>query len=103
MSGTPRGADVAECAPVGDDAVAARGQLTVDDAVLIDDAGEVHLRDHFDDSRTADAGDAGGRRRLGKSRFVGPQIRADDLEARFEGCGSMRTRSIAPGAARCRN
>ena len=56
----------------------------VDDAVLPDDAGEVHLRDHFDDARAADAGDAGRGGGLGEARLVRPQVAADDLEARLQ-------------------
>ncbi len=66
------------------DARAARGERAVDDAVLRNDAGEVHLRHDLDDGRAADAGDA---EPLGvgvEARLVRPQIRPDDLEARLE-------------------
>ena len=69
----------------GDDARAARGELPVDDAVLADDAGEEHFRDHFDDPGAADARDSGAPHRLLEPRLIGPQVRPDHLEARLEG------------------
>ena len=59
---------------------------------------EVHLGDRLDDPRAADARD---RVRGVEPRLVRPRFRADHLEARLERLRSMRTRSIAPGAARC--
>ena len=75
---------IRERAVVGDDAIAARRDAPVDDAVLVDDAGEVHLRDDFDDAGAADARDAGLRRRVGESRVVRPEVAADHLVARLE-------------------
>jgi hypothetical protein len=43
---------------LGHDARRARGQLPSIDAVLIDDAGQVHLGDDLDDAGAADPGDA---------------------------------------------
>ena len=49
--------DIAESPAGWHDAVAARGQLSIHDAILVDDAAQIHLGNHFDDSRAADAGD----------------------------------------------
>ena len=49
--------------------------------------GQIHFRDHFDDARAADAGDArGGHRRI-EARLIGPQLRADHPEARLKRYG----------------
>src|SRR3712207_6849690 len=40
------------------DAVGARGEAPVDDAVPVEDAGQEHLGDDLDDGRAADARDA---------------------------------------------
>ena len=66
--------DIGESAAVRHDAVAARRQFAVDHAVLIDDAGQIHLGDHLDDARAADAGDAELGRRLREARLVRPEI-----------------------------
>ena len=50
--------NVGERPAVLDDARGARGQSPVEHAVLIDDPGEIHLRDHLDDAGPAHAGDA---------------------------------------------
>ena len=84
MGTAPRLQDVGESAAVGDDAVVAFGQPSVDDAVLVDDAGQVHLGDDFDDPRTANTRDAGPCRRGGECRVVGPQVAADHLVAWLE-------------------
>ena len=69
---------------------AARGAGLIgaaDQAALIDKARHPHLGHGFDDARAADAGDAGFIGGGGKARIVGPQIGADDAEARFLGDG----------------
>src|SRR5690606_11361218 len=68
----------------GDDAVAARGERTIDDAILGQDAGEIHLGDGLDDARAADAGNAEPSRVGGEAVLVGPVLAADDAEARLE-------------------
>src|SRR6478752_6098909 len=55
-AGDPLVQDVPRGAAVGDDARRARGERSVDHAVLGDDAGQEQLRDDLDDPRTADAG-----------------------------------------------
>ena len=75
--------------------------VAVDDAVGGDDAGEVQLGDDLDDARAADAGDAGARRR--RSAKPGSSDQASTPMTRKRGSSvsrSMRTRSMAPGAAR---
>src|SRR5882724_5236821 len=76
---------ISEGAAILDDARRAHGQSAVEDAVLIDDAGEIHFRDDLDDAGSAHARDAGGRRRLVESRLVGPKVGAYHLESRLEG------------------
>ena len=55
-----------------------------DDAILIDDAGEEHFRDHFDDSGTTYAANSDLRILLGKFRLVGPGFAADHAKTRFQ-------------------
>ena len=74
-----------------------RREGAVDRAVGGDDPGEVHLGDHLDDPGSADAG---ARRVSARSRVVGPQVGPITGSAARAWRGSMRTRSIAPGAAR---
>ena len=71
-------------ASIGNDALAALGQRAVDGAVGADDAGEIHFGDHFDDSRTADPGNAEPLHRFVEPRVVGPQLRTNDTEAGLE-------------------
>src|SRR5206468_3665446 len=59
-------------------------QGAIHDAVGRDHACEEQLGDGLDDPGPADAADAEARRRLGELRIVGPQVAADDLEARLE-------------------
>src|ERR1700752_4438262 len=75
---------VGEGGPGRHDALATRGERAVNYAVLADYSGEIHLGDDFDDPGAADAGDAAARDGLGKGRIIGPEVRADDLEARLE-------------------
>ena len=87
--------------PFGDDARRARRQRAVDDAVFGDDAGEIHLGDDLDDRRAADAGDAGRPGRCPRSPASSDHLSTP--MTRYFGSsvsGSMRTRSMAPGAAR---
>ncbi len=79
--------DIAESAAGWHDAVAARSQLSIDHAVLVDDARQVHLGNHFDDARAADARDAEAARDLGEARVIRPEVRADDLESGLQGGG----------------
>ena len=79
---------------------AARGERAVDDTVAADDAGEVELGDHFDDARAADAGDAGGGGRRGEPGSFDHRSEPMILKRGSSVSRSMRTRSIAPGAAR---
>ena len=75
-----------------------RGERAVDHAVGRDDAGEEHLGDHLDDAGAAHAGDA-----ARPSAKPGSSDQASAPITRNRGSsvsGSMRTRSIAPGAAR---
>ena len=75
---------IGESAVSGFDAITSRGEAAVDHTILVDDAGEVHLGDHLDDARPADARDTGRLRGLCKARVVRPEVAADDLEARLE-------------------
>ena len=71
------------------------------DAVGGDDPGEVQLGDHLDDARAADAGDAGVApwpRRIPARPTTGSQ--PITLNRGSSVSRSIRTRSIAPGAAR---
>src|SRR3546814_20380065 len=76
---------VGEGAPVGHDPRAARRRGAVDGAVGRQDAGQVHLRQNFDDAGAADAGDALLTRLRGDTGLVRPQLAADHLEARLPG------------------
>ena len=58
MRGAAVAQQIGEGAAVRQDARRFRGERAVDDAVLGDDAGQIHLGDHLDDARAADAGDA---------------------------------------------
>src|SRR3546814_8332048 len=78
---------VGESAPVGLHARAARRRGAVDGAVLGEDAGEVHLRQHLDDAGAADAGDAELPGLLREAFLVRPEIAADYFEARLQGLG----------------
>jgi hypothetical protein len=69
--------DIGEGPAALDHAIRARREAPVDHAVLVDDARKIHLRDDFDDSRAAHAGDAGRGRRRFESGLVGPQVAAD--------------------------
>src|ERR1700730_8289809 len=71
--------DIAESTAGLHDAVAARGELSIDYPVLVDDARQVHLGNDFDDSRAADARYAAGGG--GEPGLIGPQVRADHLES----------------------
>ena len=64
----PDAADVRESPPFATIRGAARGQPPIQDAVLADDAGQVHLGDDLDDAGAADAGDAGAPPSLRRSR-----------------------------------
>src|SRR6202030_1360297 len=75
---------IGERSAVLDDSGRACGQAAVKDAVLVDDTRQVQLRHDFDDAGSADPRDAGGPRGVVEPRIVGPQIRADDFEARLE-------------------
>src|SRR5882762_8280041 len=75
---------ISESAAVLDDARRAYGQSAVEDAVLIDDAGEVHFRNDLDDAGSAHARDARGRRGLVESRVIGPQVGTYHLESRLQ-------------------
>jgi len=75
---------IGERSAVLDDSGRACGQAAVKDAVLVDDTRQVQLRHDFDDAGSADPRDAGGPRGVVETRIVGPQIRADDFEARLE-------------------
>ena len=88
---------VGERAAVGHDPRRPRRQRAVDHAVRRQDARQEHLGDHLDDARAADPGDL---RRV-EPRLVGPCDRRRSRVKRGSSvCSSMRTRSIAPGAAR---
>src|SRR6185437_13320159 len=76
--------DIAKRAALRHDARTACGELSIDHTVLTDDAREEHLGNHFDDARAADPRDAGGLHGFLEPRLVGPQVGADDLEARLE-------------------
>ena len=76
--------DIGKRAPVRDDAIASRRERAVDDAVLVDDAGQVHAGDDLDDPGAADTGDAGAGGRCGECRIVRPELAADHLVARLE-------------------
>jgi hypothetical protein len=72
--------DVAEGAAVLDDAIGALGEVALHDAVGVDDAGQIHLADHLDDARPADARDVERLRALLEAGLVAPQVATDDLE-----------------------
>ena len=99
----PVGQDVAEGPPVGDDARRACRERPIDDAVLGDDAGEVQLGDDLDDARATDAGDARDSAAATASAKSGASDHGSTPMTRNRGSRvvrSMRTRSMAPGAAR---
>src|SRR5262249_15418981 len=84
--------EIAEGGTVRLDTRRACAELAVDAAVLPDDAGQEHLPEHIDDAGPADAGDAGAPRCLRKAGIVGPEVRADHLEA------GLQARRIDPDA-----
>src|SRR5262249_58182555 len=75
---------VGEGAAVGLDARRTRGHGAVDDAVLVDDAREIHLRQRLDDAGAAYASDADLLGRFGETRLVRPFLACDDADTRFE-------------------
>src|SRR5258708_2516184 len=75
---------ISERAAVLDDARRAHGQSAVENAILIDDAGEVHFRNDLDDAGSAHARDARGRRGLVESRVIGPQVGTYHFESRLQ-------------------
>jgi hypothetical protein len=87
-------------APVGSQRGGARGLGAADEARGVEQARHAHLGHRLDDAGAADAGDAGVLRGLGEAGIGGPEVGADDLEARLLRVGSISTRSMAPGAAR---
>ena len=91
---------VGEGSAVLDDARGARRQASVEHAVLIDDAGQVHLGDDLDDARAADAGDADRGDGLLEPGSSDHRSEPMTLKRGSSVSRSMRTRSIAPGAAR---
>ena len=93
--------DVGERPAVGDDPRRPRGERAVDDAVGGDDAGEEQLGDDLDDPGAADAGDR--RSSADASAKPGSSDQASTPMTRKRGSSvsrSIRTRSMAPGAAR---
>ncbi len=77
--------EIGEGASISDDARTPLGHRAINDAVLGDDAGKIHLRDYLDDRRATDPGDPS---RLGgvlEVVLVGPFVDADDTELRLEG------------------
>ncbi len=76
--------DVGEGPPIGHDPWRPGGERAVDDTVLGDDPGQEQLGDDLDDARAGDATHA----QLGgngiEPGLVGPELRADDPEARLE-------------------
>ncbi len=71
----------------------------IEHAVLVDDACEIQFRDHLDDARTTNAGDAGGGNLVVEARLVRPLVAADHLEARFQ---RFRVDADALDGTRCR-
>src|SRR3546814_8929097 len=82
---------VGESAPVGLHARAARRRCAVDGAVLGEDAGEVHLRQHLDDAGAADAGDAELPGLLREAFLVRPEIAADYFERSEEHTSELQS------------
>ena len=76
------------------------GLRAVDRAVGAQDAGEEHLGEHLDDAGAADAGDAGARGASAKPGSSDHSSQPITLKRGSSVARSMRTRSIAPGAAR---
>ncbi len=70
---------------IGHDPAGLRGQGPVDYAIGINNAREIHLREYFNNSGSANAGNTCLVYGCCESRLIGPRVRTDHLKPRFKG------------------
>ena len=66
--------------------------VNADDAIFVDNPGEIHFRDHLDDSRTANATDTDAGAFFGEFRFVRPGFATDNAKRGSRVSGSITSK-----------